>query len=724
MNEDNELSDDESKIQALGGWVSRLAQEQVGIRQLIEERWLSDLERYMGKYDAGMLERLKQSGGSQAFVNITRSKTAAAEARLQDMLFPSDDRNWGIQPSPVPELIAQASNHEQVTDEQGMEQGYTYAQQAEVELREARDKAKLMANEIQDQLLDTKYHQIARDVIHDACLFGTGILKGPIVISNTRKKWSEVADGVHEVDMVDEFRPGVEHIKIWDFFPDMSSPTMDDAGFTFERRYMTKKGLIELAGRDGYITENIKRLISVAPSAVRSGGTHIAKIRELSGLSVSMNENRYEMWEYHGPVDKDELLACGCDINEEDSLQQYDAVIVVINNTVIKADINPMETNERIYSAFNYEEDDTSIFGFGVPFLLENEQRIGNAAWRMVLDNAALSTGGQIVVNRELVTPSDGAWDLKARKVWFANDVNVRVQDVFGIFEIPSHQAELTEIFSIARDMADDVTSLPMLAQGEQGSAPDTAKGTSILMNSANIVLRRIVKSFDDGITKPFISRMYDWNMQNSKKSEIKGDYEVDARGSSTLMVKETQTQALMEMMAFSQQPAFEQITKHAELYRKVAQANHILPDEVIKTDEEIKAEQANNSEAQQQQKLQAEMLRLQVVELQSKIDKLGAETVKTKAQAVGENVKTQFAGVQTGQAVLAMPPVLPVADELMLSAGYEDKNGFPLASIPEAQEINNNVIDSNTDPRFPVAPESPVGGVNQGIETMEGEAV
>jgi hypothetical protein len=700
------------KLQAFGFGLQRLAQEQVGIRQVIEDRWLADLEQYMGQYDAETKGRLAKSSGSQAFVNITRSKTTVAEARLSDMLFPSDDKNWGIQPTPVPELERLASIGLSQYDRNGVpvSASVMYSPDdiarsgwAKRQLDEARKRAEAMAKEIDDQLVEAKYHQVARDVIHDACLFGTGIIKGPVIINRTRKMWQQVAGAVHQLQVVNEFRPGVEHVKIWDFFPDMSASKIEECAFIFERRYVTKKQLIELAKRPGYLTDQIRQVIAESPRMVASvGGTYIARMRELSGLQANLDDHRYELWEYHGPVEKDNLRMCGCEV-DDDELTEIEAVVAFINGRVIKADLNPLETNESPYSTFCFEDDDTSVFGVGVPYLLRNEQKIVNAAWRMTLDNAALSTGPQIVVNRELVVPSDNAWDLKAKKVWWLLDPEKDVRAVFDAFEINSHQAELTDIFDRARELADEVTSLPMLAQGEQGEAPDTLGGTSILMNAANVVLRRVVKQFDDGITRPFIGRMYDWNMQNSEKEEIKGDFEVDARGSSALMVKETQTQALQNLLMIAEREPYKDLTKHAALYRKTVEAQHLNADDIVKTDKELEADGQDPTKQTQEQ-----LLQLQVQELQAKIDKMIAETFE-------KNMKGLYESMQSGQVVMSMPPVAPVADELSKSAGFKDHNGYPVAgNVPQAP-VDGMPIDE---------PLSPAVGYGRGIETMRNDGV
>jgi len=651
-------SGDEDRLQMLGFSLARLAQEQVGVRQVVEDRWLEDLERYMGKYDAATAARLSATGGSKAFVNLTRAKASVAEARLSDMLFPSDDKNWGIQPTPVPMLAkmaqdpSQAMNNygEGMTDEGGAP--VSNMDLANQSIQDSLERSRAMEKEINDQLVEARYHSIMRDVIHDACIFGTGIVKAPIVLARQRKSWQDMGEGVHQMEMVDEFRPGVEKVNVWDFFPDMAATHVDDANFIFERRYVSKKQLVDLVGNPGYFPEQIRRVIKESPKDISSGGeTHVARLRELSGLSTDLTQGRFELLEYHGPLDKDDMACCGFEMEEQDELKVGEAVVTFVNNIVIKADLNPLETRDRPYSVFNYESDDTSMFGFGLPHLVRHEQRIANAAWRMALDNAALTTGGQIVLNREVLIPDDGNWAIRPRKTWHVTDPTVDVRAAFHTHETSSHLEELLAIYSNARNMADDVTALPMLTQGEMGGAPDTASGMSMLLNSSNVVLRRVVKAFDDDVTTPLITRFYDWNMQFNPKEEIKGDFEVDARGSSTLLVKETQTQALVTMMQLAESPVFGPLVKHAELFRKVAQAQHITPNDVIVSDEEIRAmEEAQAAQAEEppleiqlkQMELQA---KLQIAEMQAKVQMLqiSAQGESSMSQLEATLAKTQL---------------------------------------------------------------------------------
>jgi hypothetical protein len=54
-----------------------------------------------------ILDRLDRIA-AKAFVKLTRHKTNGWAARLSDLLFPTDEKNWGIQPTPMPELAKAA----------------------------------------------------------------------------------------------------------------------------------------------------------------------------------------------------------------------------------------------------------------------------------------------------------------------------------------------------------------------------------------------------------------------------------------------------------------------------------------------------------------------------------------------------------------------------------------------------------------------------------------
>ena len=107
-------------LDAVGSMLSAKRTEAVSGRLSsgIEQMWVEDDEFYAGYDDANRhefvnaptkpVESLKEArptgAGSTVFPNITQPYVDAVSARVGDMMIPSDDRNFAVQPTPIPEL--------------------------------------------------------------------------------------------------------------------------------------------------------------------------------------------------------------------------------------------------------------------------------------------------------------------------------------------------------------------------------------------------------------------------------------------------------------------------------------------------------------------------------------------------------------------------------------------------------------------------------------------
>lgn len=611
------------RLAAIVGRLAKDAEERVNKRRSIEERWLDDLRQFYGQYTDKIVTELKEANKSVLFINQTRPKTNACEARLSDMLFPTDDRNWGIGPTPVPELTVQAEEVAMEAAaaaaqlEQSPESAETQVRaskamlaQAEIQaqLDEARKRARAMETEIEDHLRECRYQASARDAIRDACRLGTGIMKGPITGDKLRRQWQPGADGQHALQEIQDARPEFWRVDPWHFFPETDAQCMEDNGSTFERHLMKAKDLKKLARKSGFDANAIRTLLQDEPRAVMP--QFIADLRSLTGGEVDTTTNRYEVWEYRGPLTAEEMLDIArmsgrdqmvedLELEDEkvDPLQEMHAVVWLCQDQLLKFGIHHLDSGESIYSVFNLEKDESSIFGFGIPYLMRDSQKALSSAWRIMMDNAGLSSGPQIVVDTQVVEPVDGNYMLTPRKMWKKKSNVAPNARPFESFDIPMHQQELANIIEMAKTFIDDETSMPMIAQGEQGAqVTKTAQGMSLLMNSANVVFRRIVKNFDDDMTTPNIRRMYDFLMQFSQKDYIKGDFEVDARGTSVLLVREMQSANLMTfLLQFGAHPVLAKFLKKEGLpaMRLLVQTMMIPADEVVKTDQELEKDMA-----------------------------------------------------------------------------------------------------------------------------------
>ena len=624
----------ESVLTGLGNKLHRLAHDQVAARQQIENRWLKDLRQYHGEHSADELARMKQANSSMVFVNITRNKTRAAIARLSDMLLPNDDRNFGLKPTPVPATskvsealqsagmpaahASQAAMMMEPQQGQGQPAAVDPARAKQEALEEA---ARAMQQQIEDDFTEARYNAHVRDLIDDACKLGTGVLKGPTVVNRTRRAWvTDPATGQSVMEVQEELRPGLERVDPWDFFPDMSAANMLEAEFAFERKLVNRKQLRELAELPGVIPSQLRKALE------DEGGQFISQdrrddLRAITGVDTVTNERRWELWEYWGPLDKDELRSAGVDV-DDDVLVEYTGCVLMVGTHVIKAAINPLDTNDLPYSVFNWEEDRSSVFGFGVPYLMRHAQQVVNAAWRMMMDNAGLAAGPQVVIHKKAVTPVDGDWSLRPRKTWWATG-DAPIESAFKVFNITSNQGDLFSIFQAAQQLADTETNLPILLQGEGvngGPGSKTATGMQMLMNNSNIVLRSAVKNFDDGITETTVRRFYDFHMLYTDRAEIKGDFDIVARGSTVLVAREEQQEKLIMLTQVAgNNPLFAQMTNWDGLYREILRALQVPVDTIVKSKEELESE--SGQEEGPPPEIQLKMAELQFKQQQAQAD-------------------------------------------------------------------------------------------------------
>lgn len=610
---EQEVDEQEAISEAAGGIVNRLmslAGDQVRMKIMVEQRWLDDLRAYHGRYTADVEAQLTEKKRSRAFINLARAKANAWSARLGDLLFPADGKNWGISPTPVPELtesakeaVARAERQHAAADAKvaqanampegspeaqpllaAAEEHGTLAKQAEEEAEtlrgeqdEAQKRAEAMEREIDDQLLECRYSQRSRDLIDDATKIGVGIMKGPITGQRPRRKWAQdPGTNVFQLSSDPDPRPEYRRVDPWAFFPQMNATSMEDCEFTFERHIASKTELRKMGKRLGFSKTALRNLLTQGPDNGSANDLdHLNELRSITNEGDSVKD-RYVIWEYHGPLEAEEiatlLRSSGGEDDivraeeferEVDPLDEHMVVCWFCNDQMLK--LHPdysMESGENLYSVFSFEKGEASVLGaIGIPRIIMDALRAANGAWRMMLDNAALSVGPQIVVDKTLIEPENKDWTLSAMKVWLKTGqeiANGQGAAPFQIFNIPMNQPQLAGIIELALKFIDEEASLPMIAQGEQGVASPTLGGMSMLFNSANVVFRRVVRNWDDDLTEPVIRRAYDWNMQFNPKDSIKGDLQTVAQGTGVLLVR--------EMMAAQLSGIVQQWTVHPKL--------------------------------------------------------------------------------------------------------------------------------------------------------------
>ncbi len=95
------------------------------------------------------------------------------------------------------------------------------------------------------------------------------------------------------------------------------------------------------------------------------------------------------------------------------------------------------------------------------------------------------------------------------------------------------------------------------------------------------------------------------------------------------------------------------------------------------------------------------------------------AQAEKAGSASVVDNVAAAYSSVQAAQVMASVAGLVPVADELLKSAGFVDKNPAPIFTQPAVEPELGAQVQVNTSPALPTKPLSPELGMEQGIETQ-----
>ena len=598
-----------------------------------EERWLRSYRNYRGIY--GPEVQFTSTEKSKVFVKVTKTKTLAAYGQIVDVLFGNNKFPLSVEPSVLPDGVAE-SVHINVDPNAGPAQGalseafgteptkpYLIGPDTKLEPGETRttlmkrlggmqnklapvsDKiiegdgttptsvtfhpamvaAKKMEKKIHDQLNESGASKHLRSMAFEMALLGTGVMKGPFAVDKEYPNWDEEG----EYDPLIKTVPSTNHVSVWNFYPDPESTSMDDAEYVVERHKMSRNQLRALRGRPYFMDESIQLAIDKGPDYVRK---HWEMKMEDDDSQPSDTE-RWEVLEFWGFVDTDILEENGIEIPRAlRNLTEVNANIWICNGEVIRCVLNPFKPSRIPYYAVPYEHNPYSFFGVGIAENMDDTQTLMNGFMRMAVDNAVLSGNLLIEIDETNLVPGQDL-SVYPGKV-FRRQGGAPGQAIFGT-KFPNVAAENMQLFDKARVLADESTGFPSFAHGQTGvsGVGRTASGISMLMSAANGSIRSVVKNVDDYLLAPIGRAFFAFNMQFDYDEDIKGDLEVTANGTESLMANEVRSQRLMQFLGVVQNPALAPFAKMDYIIREIAKSMDLDPNKVTNSmqDAAIQAE-------------------------------------------------------------------------------------------------------------------------------------
>ncbi len=644
----------EEVIKALGLRLKKKFDEWKKLRKTKETEWIENMRQHKGIYDPQTLAKLDKNS-SKAYPKVTRSKDVIVLSKLHEMLF-SSDRNWGVEPTPVPRVSKAVSQQIAMSlvskDEQGNPVIPTNEDVKKGILEYSKLACESMQKEIDDQLVEMKYNvKIGKPVLRSGVILGTGIAKGPLVEKAIKREWNLNKKEIDYKD-VELDNPFYQFIRLWDWYPDMTVTEIEDMEGSYERHAYSKHQLRKLMKLSGFNAETIKAYMAEHPKGDYKPEQWEQDVRYLSkeegstsrtedGDYIDMGSGtggdflgvKYEVLEYWGYVDGSDLAACGAKISDDEKEDEVKANIWLLGGIPIKAIVNPLPNKTDIYKVFYYEKDETSIFGEGLPRAIRHSQLAVSASARMVLNNGAICGGPQFEINWDLVdTEVTDPTDIHPMKVWIRHGMGVESQyPALRVYNIESHIPEYINIINQFLQFGDIEATLPTWMISEpMKSGNETAGAVSMKMGTINISLRDIVRNFDD-FTERVIEDLYMWNMEFNPKKEIKGDYKVKARGSTSIIMKEVRMNAL-NLFATTMQPEDWAYVPRRQFLEARVKTNDL--------DIDIRSEEDAQAYMQSQVDMRAKELAYQQAE---------ADINKANAMALNMTVKSKKTNVEAG---------------------------------------------------------------------------
>jgi hypothetical protein len=580
-------------------------------RRTDETRWLKAYRNYRGLYgpDVQFLATEK----SRVFVKVTKTKVLAAYGQIIDVLFSNNKFPLSIDPSVLPEGVVDSVHFDPKAapsapsipfgDEGAANMGNDFdldkleemlgamkddlkdipnlkegpgVTPTSVTFYPAMVAAKKMEKKIHDQLDESGASKHLRLSGFEMALFGTGVMKGPFAVNKEYPNWTE--DG--EYKPVIKTVPEASHVSIWNFYWDPDANNTDECQYVIERHKMSRTQLRALKKRPHFRGKVIDEIVA-------GGEGYTKKYWEdtLKDYALNFGVDRFEVLEYWGNVDVELLEENDIEV-PEDFDGELQANMWYCNGKIIRLVLNPFKPAKIPYYAVPYELNPYSLAGVGIAENMDDTQTLMNGFMRMAVDNGVLSGNLVFEIDETNLVPGQDM-SVYPGKV-FRRQGGAPGQALFGT-KFPNVSQENLQMFDKARQLADESTGMPSFAHGQTGvsGVGRTASGISMLMNAASGSIKTVIKNIDDYLLAPLGKAFFNFNMQFDFDPEIKGDLEVNARGTESLMANEVRSQRLMQFMQIVSSPTLMPFAKMPYIVREIAKSMDLDPDKVSNNMEE-----------------------------------------------------------------------------------------------------------------------------------------
>jgi hypothetical protein len=624
---------------------NKLAKERVDLKLL------QCLRARRGVYSPAELSAKYEAGGVNIiWYDLTETKCRGASAWIREIIMPANERPWGLDPTPLPDLplpfkktivaksieqaqqvmmqIAQAGGGQVPKEEfrnTVMAIGDKLRTEAEQQFKKAaKSRAARMETQIADRLAQGGWDQAMDAFIEDFVTYPAAILKGPTYQRHKRLEWAEGWKPRVSNDPAQTW----EQVSPFDVYPAPGARSPQDGDF-IERVRFWRAELHALKGLPGYQDEQLDQALMDYTAGHLEGWLWTEAERQ------RLTQESMYMWlsppgvidalNYYGSVPGWKLISWG--IPGGDGLEptkDYEVNVLLVGKFVVYAALNPHPLGQRPFRRACYDEIPGAFWGRSIPELAETSQKFCNVAGCAMADNISMASGPMVWVHTDRLADGEQTLEVIPWKVWQLKDAGMGsgTNPGIGFFQATDNTASLMKTLEFWELKADDATGIPRYSYGNEQvhGAAGTASGLSMLLNNAAKGLRRAIGNIDLNVIAPTIGDAFTNEMLYNPDESIKGDCIPVPRGAAAILIKDMAQQRRMQFLGMTANPIDMAIIGNrgrASLLRETAAAME-LPDDIVPDDDKLDEMEKAQAEAAMQQQHQAmEMQQQQLAQQQ-----------------------------------------------------------------------------------------------------------
>lgn len=458
------------------------------------------------------------------------------------------------------------------------------------------------------------------------CIYGTSILKGPVLVNKTTETVEENVQHVMGVDVpmwkipfknYPRFKrvyknfsyKEVYPVSIWDFYMDNNADSAEKSIGCMERKYYSPYEFQQrFFNNEDFNQDAVIRAYNLAAEPDDEEELSVTRGDKFLGTN-SVKDTKISVIEYWGQAPYSILKEHLKDNIEELTYKDTDIVECSVlmagvesdghhlkSTNILQAKLNP--SGNRIFKVCPFIKNPGSPWGIGVAESIRDSQKVINSLARLVIDNKVLSGNGMFAVQKEQIdTRATKNFNLYPGKIFFTKgDVNQAVKPLV----FPDITGGIEATLDRFERWADEESGIPKYTQGESSSFLNkTATGMSMIINQSNVFLKTTIRNIDEFLIKPLAR---DFNTLN----EVDGSYpqainfplDVVPMGVDSLMAKEIKFESAMKLF---------QVAKETDMlpYIKKTSALQMVSDLLDVKDlvvGEVEAQQVSENLAQQAQ--------------------------------------------------------------------------------------------------------------------------